>query len=108
MVRIRKPSDKVKIDGNDVEIEADAKANRDIKTIEILIDGSSREKANGAYIQKTLNITTGVHTINVKATDSAGNSGESSVTVGVNTDPIPTPTTEPVTPTISSTSSPSP
>lgn len=100
VVRIKKPADKVKIDGNDVEIEADAKANRDISNMEISVDGTVREKADGAFIQKILNIATGIHTISVKATDSAGNSGESSVTVGVNTDPIPTLTPQPISQTI--------
>lgn len=95
VVRIKKPSDKSKIDGNDVTIEADSKANRGIEKIEIFIDGILKESADSDYIVKTINIATGIHLITVKSTDASGNTGESSITIGVNTDPVPTPTIAP-------------
>ncbi|OGG31064.1 hypothetical protein A3I51_04275 [Candidatus Gottesmanbacteria bacterium RIFCSPLOWO2_02_FULL_38_8] len=68
--------------------------------MEIYINGNFQESIDGAVIIRTLNIDNGIRRIKVKATDEDGRSGESEITIGINTSAeptlIPQPTQTPV------------
>ena len=68
--------------------------------MEIYVDGNFQESIDGAVIILTLNIDNGIRRIKVKATDEDGRSGESEITIGINTSAeptlIPQPTQTPV------------
>ena len=68
--------------------------------MEIYVDGNFQESIDGAVIIRTLNIDNGIRRIKVKATDEDGRSGESEITIGINTSAeptlIPQPTQTPV------------
>ena len=99
IVRIKKPSDKERIDQNTVEISADAKAVRNITKIEIYIDGSLKSSSDSDSINETMNLDTGIHKIKIKAYDSENHQGESEITIGVKVSAEPTATIAPVSPT---------
>lgn len=103
VVNIRKPSDKQRIDNNNVEIEVRASAVNNIERIEIYIDGILRETSSGNSINKTISLENGVRLIKAKATASGGKTGEAEITIGINTDPnfiSPTPVSLTPTPSI--------
>lgn len=103
VVRIKKPSDKTRIDNSDFEVLADAKAIRDIKKMELYVDDSLKTTAMANIIDENIHLDTGIHTIKVKAYDTENHSGESQITVGIKTSPeSPTATPNP-SPTISPT-----
>ena len=68
--------------------------------MEIYINGNFQESIDEAVIIRTLNIDNGIRRIKVKATDEDGRSGESEITIGINTSAeptlIPQPTQTPV------------
>lgn len=103
-VRIKNPTDHSQIDDNDVLIEAEAISASEIAKIEILVDGSIKESVSGNKFSQMVNMTSGVHSIKVRAEDSQGNKGESEVKIGVfvpwdysppTPSPSPTPTPTP-------------
>ncbi|MBI3379220.1 transglycosylase domain-containing protein [Candidatus Gottesmanbacteria bacterium] len=106
VVRIKQPSDKSKIDSNDIEILADAKALKDIKKMEIYVDDSLKKTDSVSLFDTTLHVDDGIHKIKVRAYDSDNHSGESQITIGVKVSPdsatstpIPSPTAIPPSPT---------
>lgn len=94
VVNIKKPKDQDVINDNNVELRANAYAVKNIKKIELYIDDSQKEEVTGAVFEKNINLSNGIHKIKFKATDEDNKTGESEITVGINT-PIVTPTTEP-------------
>ncbi|MFZ5535183.1 MAG: penicillin-binding protein [Patescibacteria group bacterium] len=98
VIQLKKPSDKERINNNNVTIEAEAISTADIERIEIFVDGSKvKERTNEKTIAETVNISNGSHSIKVKATDKRGTSSEREIHVGINEDykeptPAPTPT----------------
>lgn len=106
VVRIKKPSDKQQTEGNDVDVEADAKAVHDIKKMELYVDDSQKTSVDNNFLTEKLNLSTGIHKIKVKAYDDKGNSGEREITIGVKVSadqptntPVPPPSNTPVPPT---------
>jgi penicillin-binding protein 1C len=95
VIRIKKPQDKEKIDSNDIEILADAKALREIKKIELYADDNLKKSVDGNILNETIHLDTGVHKIKIKAYDSENHTGESEVTIGVKTSAEPTLTPSP-------------
>ena len=92
IVNIKDPKDKTRIDSNQVEIKAEASAFKKINKIEVYIDGSYKESVEGSVLVRTVNIENGIRKIKVRAIDEEGRSGESEITIGVNTTVEPTPT----------------
>lgn len=96
VVRIKNPRDKQEIDDENVNIEADAKAVKDITKLEIYINDVLKTSVNSNYFNDTLHLDKGVYTLKIKAYDSNKNSGESSIIIGVkipaNVTPSPSPT----------------
>lgn len=114
VVNIRAPGDHSQIDGNSVGIKADSSAVSDVVRMEIFVDDQSISTSDHDSIEVTGNISTGPHKIIVKATDSQGRIGESSIRIGINvpwdwTPATPTPVPTPIqTSTPLPTTSPSP
>lgn len=99
VLQLKKPSDKERINNNNVTIEAEAISTADIERIEIFVDGTKvKERTNEKSISETVNISNGSHAIKVKAIDKRGTSSEREIHVGINEDykePTPTPTPTP-------------
>ncbi len=95
VVNIKSPSDQSQTDSNSVHVQAEGKAIKDIKKMELYIDGSQKDSVNSNSLDETLNLDTGIHKIGVKAYDADGNTSESDVTIGVKTSPNPTATPVP-------------
>ncbi len=101
VIQLKKPSDKERINNNNVTIEAEAISTADIERIEIFVDGSKvKERTNEKTIAETVNMSNGSHAIKVKAIDKRGTSSEREIHVGINEDykeptPAPTPTPTP-------------
>ena len=68
--------------------------------MEIYIDGNFKESIDGALLIRTISIENGIRKIKVRALDEEGRSGESEITIGVNTAVEPTPTPLSATPTV--------
>jgi len=83
VVRIKQPEDKVQTDSNTVLVQADAKAVKEIKKLEIYVDDSLKTTVNGERLEETLNLSDGRHKIKVKGYDSEGRSGESEIIIGI-------------------------
>lgn len=83
VVRIKNPQDKQEVNDENVNIEADAKAVKDITKIEVYVDGTLKTSVNNSYFNDTLHLDKGVHTLKIKAYDSDKRSGESSIIIGV-------------------------
>lgn len=97
VVQITKPTDKTRVDADTVEITGNAKAVRDIKKIELIIDDVLKTSVNNNTLDETVVLPTGIHKIKLKAFDEKGNTGEKEVTIGVyvsaeNPSPTPAPT----------------
>lgn len=97
VVRIKKPDNMVKVDSNDVEISADGKALKEIKKLEVYIDGSLKKSFDDDSFTESFHFDSGIRKVKVKAYDSDNNSGESEITIGIKADPnspSPTPLSE--------------
>ena len=93
---VQKPSGNEKIDDNSVEVRAEASAVKHINKMEIYIDDKLKKSQDDTTtIDETFTLDVGVHTIRVRAEAENGKSGDSSITIGVKTDP------KNVTPTVS-------
>ena len=92
IVKIKKPENQSQIDDNNVEVLSQASAVKDIKKMELYVDDSLKTTVNNNSLNESITLATGIHKIKVKAYDSANNSGESEVTIGIKTSPDPTPT----------------
>ena len=107
IVNIKNPQDWQRINSNNPEISAEAKALRTVTRLEIYVDGDMKAQEIGKSISKNISIADGLHKIKIKAYTEGNHSGEREITVGINQDAIdPTVTvqpsnTPPVSPTVS-------
>lgn len=86
VVRILRPSDKQRIDDNDVDIEIEAASNKQIVKISLFVDGKEKRVWEGtSKVTEKVNINNGSHKLRAKARDSEGREAESvEITIGVN------------------------
>ncbi len=98
-VRIKNPGNQVRIDDNNVLVEADAVSAGEITKMEISVDGDIKKTVSSNSFSDRIHMDTGAHEIKVKAYDSRGNAGETGIKIGVNVpwdfSPSPTPTATP-------------
>ncbi|MBI5451983.1 transglycosylase domain-containing protein, partial [Candidatus Gottesmanbacteria bacterium] len=106
-VRIKNPADKSQIDSNSVQVLAEGRGIKDIKKMEIYVDGSLKTTVNNNSLDENLNLDTGIHKIKVKAYNISGDTGEAEITIGIKVSPNPTATPVP-SPTITPSLSPTP
>ncbi len=89
------PTDKSRINGNDVDIKVNVTNTNPIQKVEFYIDGSLKfTSTNSPYEVTVPNVTDGYHRIDIKAYDDHGNVGSMYIQVSVNrdyADPTPTP-----------------
>lgn len=81
---IDSPHDQDQVNNNNVEVKARAFALRDIVSFTISVDGTQKVSKATDNLDETINMSTGAHQVNVKAIDSGGNAGETTVHIGVN------------------------
>jgi len=96
VVSIKTPADQSQVDNNDVPFRIEARAIKDIAKIEIYIDDALKTTVNNNSFDESITLSTGVHKIKAKAYDSDKNTGETEITIGVKTSPIPTLTPTPI------------
>ena len=84
IMNITSPEDHKKYDDNDVRISGDAFSTASIKEIIVYVDGQEKDKVtNTNSYSKTLNLSTGPHTISIKARDDRGKEATGEVKIGV-------------------------
>ncbi len=86
IVDFEKPKDKERIDNNEVEVDIRAVANKDIKKVELFVDGELKETFNSKPFRVKIVLSDGSHTLRTKAYDEEGNNGEREIKIGVNKD----------------------
>lgn len=89
IVKIEKPRDKDEVD-NEFEVEAQAIADREIREVKFYIDDELKETLTNKPYKKTLVLSDGIYSLKVRAWDTSNKSGESSITIGVNQNPLAT------------------
>lgn len=110
-VLIKEPKNETRYDDHDVDVWGEAFSNKEIKKLELYVDGNLKKAIDGNSYHEKINLDTGAHKVKFKGIDSDGRVGESDevkIGVGVNWDFVP-PTPEPLaTPTPVPTSTPNP
>lgn len=98
-IDIMEPADHIQINSNEVEIKARAISEKEIKRIEIFINGSSKESFAGKSFDRVYTLSNGTYWIKVEAEDVDGGRGAKDIHIGVNLpwdwQPSPTPTSTP-------------
>jgi len=83
VLKIKNPQNEFQYNDHDVPIEALALAKRDVVKMEVYVNGSLKFDKAGNSVNEKITLPTGPHEIKFKATDSAGNSSEIIVKIGV-------------------------
>lgn len=83
-VLIKEPSDKSRIDNNDIRVKAEIVSLAEVVKVEILANDVVRRETSGKSIEEVINLNDGVYVLKVRADDSSGNRGEAEVKIGVN------------------------
>lgn len=94
-VEIREPGDKAQVNDNNVRIRVDAVSVNNITKVQIYVDGTLVRDTSDKSINDTFSMSTGQHSINVKASDDKGNNSDRTIHIGVNqpySSPTPAPT----------------
>ncbi|KKR31652.1 MAG: Penicillin-binding protein, 1A family [Candidatus Gottesmanbacteria bacterium GW2011_GWC2_39_8] len=94
VVSIKNPSDHSKQDSHDLKVEARAVSAGNIDKMELRVDNNLKNTYSGNSFSDTINLDTGKHSINIKAYDNRGKSGDSTINIGIGMDwdynPVPT------------------
>lgn len=97
-ITIIEPSDKSRINSNDVKIKVDVTSPDPIKQMEFFVDGASKQILTSTPWEVTVHMINGAHSIDIKATDTHDRVGTRNARVGINQDwdaspsPSPSPT----------------
>lgn len=86
VVSIEEPEDRKKINENDFRVKAKASGSRDIKKMEIEIDGAVVKTVDDSRIDEPVTLSDGPHKIKVRAFDSDNRSGDKEIRIGVKVD----------------------
>lgn len=97
-VNVKEPTDRQRIDSNDLTIKASSFAIREIVKFTVLVDGVEKINKGANSIEEVISVTNGAHELKFIAVDSGGNSGGATIKIGINaswdspvTTPAPTP-----------------
>lgn len=91
-ITVNEPTDKSRIDNNDVKIKFDVSSPKPIIEAKFIVDGQTKETLNSAPWETTLNVSDGLHQIDIEAKDDGGNVGSRRIRISVNKDYVePTP-----------------
>ena len=85
VVNIKKPENNKEISGNSIDARADATAIAKIEKIELFVDEVFKEAESGSIFEKNITLSDGIRKLKFKATDENGKTGESEITVAINT-----------------------
>ncbi|MEX1052229.1 MAG: transglycosylase domain-containing protein [Patescibacteria group bacterium] len=88
VVSFRSPSDKQKIDSNNVEVTIRITSIENIKSAKLFVDGSEVKSYSGDRdeIKENLNLPDGVHELKVEVTNEKDKKAESTIKIGIKTD----------------------
>lgn len=99
VVRVRSPSDREKLDTNDVFMDVEVFSDSTVEWVKIIVDGVVRDTLNDKPFRTTMYLDDGRYTLKFRARNSEGREAESGeVRIGVNVAweaPSPTPTPSP-------------
>ncbi len=91
-ITINEPSDKSRIDNNDVKIKFDISSPKPIKEAKFIVDGQTKETLNSAPWETIVNMSDGLHQIDIEARDEGDTVGSRRIRISVNKDYVePTP-----------------
>lgn len=101
-VEILSPHDRVRVDSNDIKVEATAVSDKKIEWVDLYLDGNKELRWTERPYSKSFTLENGIHTLRIVARNEAGVESDRVHQFGVNSDwqeatPTPTPT-ETVTP----------
>lgn len=83
-VLIKEPKNQTKYDDHDVDLWGEGYSNKEVKKLELYIDGNLKKSIDGSSYHEKVNLDTGTHKVKFKAQDSDGRWGESDeVRIGV-------------------------
>lgn len=87
-VSIKSPSDKTRVETNNVEVQAKIVSGSSVKRIKIYVDGNEVKNIDGDRkdIVETITLSDGVHEIKVQAWNDKDKNGDSTVKIGVKKD----------------------
>lgn len=91
---VNEPSDKSRVDSNDVKFRLDIQDSNKVVLVEFYVDGNLKETLTSLPWEVTVNIPDGSHQIDIKAKDEKGFDGSRRLFIGVNQDyqsPTPAP-----------------
>ncbi|OGK31045.1 hypothetical protein A3F29_03260 [Candidatus Roizmanbacteria bacterium RIFCSPHIGHO2_12_FULL_33_9] len=90
VVSFKSPSDKQKIDNNNVEVNVRITSIESIKSAKLYVDGSEVKSYSGdrEEIKETLNVPDGVHELKVEVTNEKDKTAESKIKIGVKTEVV--------------------
>ncbi len=98
-LNIAEPGDHSQVNSNDVKIRLDISSPNQINKVDFVVDGQVKETLTSSPWEVVINMPTGSHHIEVKATDGSGQQANKDVTIGVNqawdASPTPSPTPSP-------------
>lgn len=83
---VKEPSDKARINSNDVKIAVDISSSKPIAKTEFSVDGTLKDTVTSSPWETTINMTNGSHQIDIRSLDGDGNEGSRRIFVGVNQD----------------------
>lgn len=83
-INMESPHDHDQVNSNNVQVKVKAFSGHDIVKMTISVDGSEKVNKGTDNLDETIQLNNGKHEIKVRAQDSAGNSSEATVNIGVN------------------------
>ena len=83
-INLEYPHDHDQVNSNNVQVKVKAFSGHDIVKMTISVDGSEKVNKGTDNLDETIQLNNGKHEIKVRAQDSAGNSSEATINIGVN------------------------
>ncbi len=83
-ITITEPKERTRQDTNNVRVSAEGSSPKEVKKIEIYVDGNLLRDKEGKSISEEIGMGNGKHTIKVIATDADGKTAERTISISVN------------------------
>lgn len=94
VLNIKTPSDQSQVNDTNVTVSGEVLSTADVDKIEFMVDGAKVKETSDKNFSVTLTLSTGQHTIHVRALDKRGTASDKDIRIGVN-QPYATPTIGP-------------
>ncbi len=92
IISLIEPINQKKYDTNDIRIKAKAFSAKSISKLEVRVDSTLIKTTSGSELDEVFHLDDGVKVIDITAQDESGKTAQTSATIGVKTEIVPTPT----------------